>query len=579
MKHLLILDAPGTPYFAEYAAGAGKVEAFSAVRYAKGSERATESDLRGAEVVIVCHGNRLGREHISKLENCRGIVVATAGFDHIDLDAAEERGIPVSNIPDYGSEDVADHAMLLLLACVRRLPAMLTDTDAGNWDWSAAHGASRLRGRTLGIVGLGRIGRAMAERALAFGMRVAYYDPYVTCQDRADLEKVENLHPFLARCDVLSIHCPLTQETCMMIDDEALRRLRPGSILINTARGGVVDQQGIINHLQTGQLSSVGLDVLANEPRVPDELRNNDRAILTPHAAFYTAEGLQRMRDLALQAARNFAENRADSNTIVGNAAGPRLMATVIPRRFVANPAIIEDILRYAKRVARRNLVCNTFGSIAVLDTDDATGRPVVYTKHMGISLEEMGPENIVVLDLETDRLLHGTVRPSIGHQMNREIFRCRPDIRAVIHLHPDEVISYFSILHGERDRYISNDTALVMQGPVEVLAPDVNIELDLAPLRPIVRKTNCIVMPQHGITTLGETVSEAYHRACSIVAESRRLLFARILAANTGQTMPFVSDDSIRHMQDIGRKAIYGSSGPNQFQAPVTNARKANSC
>jgi C-terminal binding protein len=192
--------------------------------------------LFDVEVVIVCHGNHFGREQIAQMHNCRGIVVATAGFDHIDLEAAAELAIPVCNVPDYGSEDVADHAILLMLACMRRLSTMLEATRAGDWDWSAAHGARRLRGQTLGIVGLGRIGLATADRAQAFGMRVAYYDPYVVRSDRRDLVKVDSLDSLLAECNVVSIHCPLTKETATLIDARALARLRPGSILINTAQ-------------------------------------------------------------------------------------------------------------------------------------------------------------------------------------------------------------------------------------------------------------------------------------------------------------------------------------------------------
>jgi L-fuculose-phosphate aldolase len=114
------------------------------------------------------------------------------------------------------------------------------------------------------------------------------------------------------------------------------------------------------------------------------------------------------------------------------------------------------------------------------------------------------------------------------------------------------------------------------MQGPVEILAPDINIELDLAPLRQIIHRTNCIVMPQHGITTLGETLSEAYHRACSIVAETRRLLYARILAGSVGMDVPYVSEADVKHMFEIGRKAIYGSAGPRPQSATAERRERS---
>lgn len=583
MKHLLIVDAPGPSYFGEFSMSDATLGGFSAVRHVKGVDRVSTADLAVADVVIVCHGNVFGREQISRLENCRGIVVATAGIDNVDVNAAAERCIPVCNIPDYGAEDVADHAVLLMLACARRLTAMLAETRRAGWDWSVARGAMRLQGRTLGIIGLGRIGRAMADRARAFGMHVAFYDPYVSQGHRKDVEKVEGLDMLLSSCDVLSIHCPLTGETAGMIDRNALGRLRPGSILINTARGGIVDQDALLDKLVAGTLCAAGLDVLSHEPEVPANLLDCEHAVLTPHAAFYTDDGLRAMKDMSLSSAVHFAAGRPEMTSLVAgkpfvdkSTAGhtpPRDSDGLDAIAFERRQDIVEEILRYAGFVSRRNLVCNTFGSIAVRAIDARSGRHVVYTKHMGVSLEEMGSDNIVVLDLESDEMLHGSTRPSIGHQMNREIFRQRPDIHAAVHLHPDEVISYFSILHEEGDRYISNDTALVMQGSIQVLAPDINIELDLAPLREIIGRTNCIVMPQHGITTVGETISEAYHRACSMVAETRRLLHARLLANSVGSTVPFVSDEDVKHMFRIGRRAIYGKAA---LVAPRRTAMEA---
>lgn len=226
-----------------------------------------------------------------------------------------------------------------------------------------------------------------------------------------------------------------------------------------------------------------------------------------------------------------------------------------------SHTVMIQSFLKYAKLLAQRNFICNTFGNIALKQDHPQFETAVIYTKHRGISLEEIDETNIVVMDMETDQLLCGSVLPSIGHQMNREIFKWRPDIKAVIHLHPDEVLSYYAILHSEGYSYISNDTALVMQKPIKILPPDINIEIDLSSIKDFILDTNCIIMPQHGITVLGESLSEAYHRACSIVAETRRLLFARILSQQTGIAMPYVSENEINHMYKIGREAIYGKS------------------
>lgn len=230
-----------------------------------------------------------------------------------------------------------------------------------------------------------------------------------------------------------------------------------------------------------------------------------------------------------------------------------------MPSNKTDSTVIIRAFLKYARLLSNRNLVCNTFGNIALKISDPTLGKEVIYTKHRGVSLEEMGRENIVVTDLATDSLLVGTIPPSIGHQMHREIFKLRPEVQALIHLHPDEIISYFSVFHAEGMPFISNDTALVLQSPVKVLPPEVNVEIDLGPLKEFIQGTNCIVMPHHGITVLGETLSEAYHRTCSVIAETKRATLARILAATAGRKMPAVADDEVEHMYKIGKSVIYG--------------------
>jgi phosphoglycerate dehydrogenase-like enzyme/ribulose-5-phosphate 4-epimerase/fuculose-1-phosphate aldolase len=564
VKNILIIDSPQKPYLADLSIERIATGDFAELRCARGVESVPGEWFREADVVVVYHGNSLNRDRIELLARCRGIVAATAGFDHIDVAAAAERSIPVCNIPDYGAEDVADHAILLLLACARQLPAMVASTDRGEWDWHSALAARRLRGQTLGIIGLGRTGRATAERALAFGIDVRFFDPFVSDSGHPQIRKIQTLPELLEDSDFVSIHCPLNRDTARLLGREALRCLRPGAIVVNTARGGIIDQEALIELLDQGRISAAGLDVAVGEPDVPEALRRHDRVILTPHAAFYSQEGLRRMRNLAITAGRNFLEGKGAENSIVRLGNGEELPPKAWPRpAFRPDPAITAAVLRYATFISRRNLVCNTFGGIAIRAVDPASSREVVYTKHMGVSLEEMTEENVVVLDLETDDLVMGTVRPSIGHQMNREIFRLRSDVGAVIHLHPDEVIAYFSVLHEEGAKYISNDTALVMQAPIRVLSPDLNIELDLAPLREIIADSNCIVMPQHGITTLGASLSEAYHRACSLIAETRRLMLARMLASSTGRPIPYVGESLVEHMFEIGKETIYGRMWP----------------
>jgi len=219
----------------------------------------------------------------------------------------------------------------------------------------------------------------------------------------------------------------------------------------------------------------------------------------------------------------------------------------------------IDSIMKYAKLISQRGLVCNTFGNISIQSYCQITRQKVIYTKHRGVSLEEMNDSNVIVVGTIKGELLYGDTLPSIGHQMHREIFKYRSDVNAVIHLHPNQVISYFSIYSKEKMPFISNDAALVFGAPVKILPTDLNIEADLTAIRSIVRDTNCIVMPQHGITTLGSTLSEAYHRACSLIAEVDRIIGAKILASFDQREIPFIAEEEVDYMNKIGKYFIYG--------------------
>ncbi len=193
------------------------------------------------------------------------------GFNHIDLDACARRGIPVCNTPDYGTMEVADHAIALILSLTRGITAynnrLLKRDDAWNTQELPLRPVRRLRGQIIGIVGLGRIGLATALRARAFGLQVVFHDPYLPpgAELSVDFERVDNLHELLARVDIVSFHCPLTSETNGLFGASALAATKP-AILINTSRGGVVDLDTVETGLRNGQLCAAGLDVLSVEP-------------------------------------------------------------------------------------------------------------------------------------------------------------------------------------------------------------------------------------------------------------------------------------------------------------------------
>jgi C-terminal binding protein len=251
-----------------------------------------------ADVLLVFHDIKLTERSIAALAKCRGIVRCGVGFDNVDLKAAGGRGIVVCNVPDYGTEEVADHALMLLLALARRLLPAEQSVRAGRWDATTVFGTPRLRGRTLGLIGCGRIGTAMALRAKALGMRVVFYDPYKPdgLEKALGVERCWRLDDLLTQSQFLSLHCPLTAETRHILNAETLTRLPAGAYVVNTARGPCIDAPALLDAVDSGQVAYAGLDVVEREPLDDERLRRHPRVLLTPHAAFYSVEAFAEMR-------------------------------------------------------------------------------------------------------------------------------------------------------------------------------------------------------------------------------------------------------------------------------------------
>jgi phosphoglycerate dehydrogenase-like enzyme len=268
-----------------------------------------------ADAALVWHGSELDDPVLAQMERCRVIVRVGAGYDNIDVEAAGRRGIPVCNVPDYGTNDVADHALLLLLALYRGLFEFEAAARAGRWEWLELPARRRIAGETLGIIGLGRIGTAMALRARALGMRVRFYDPYKDDgYDKAlGLERAFELPDLLGSADAISFHVPLTSETRRMADRAFFDRLKSGAFVVNTARGAVIDLPALEQALRAGRVQAAGLDVLPEEPPDPGEplvrawqageewLRG--RLVVTPHMAFYNSASFAEVRRKAAQEA------------------------------------------------------------------------------------------------------------------------------------------------------------------------------------------------------------------------------------------------------------------------------------
>jgi len=255
-----------------------------------------------ADGLLVCYAP-VTRRVIEAAPRCRVIARYGIGLDNIDLDAAAERGIVVTNVPDYCVDEVSDHALALLLACARRIVELHERVRSGRWDARDAVPIHRLRGRVLGLVGLGKIPRALAGKAQALGLEVIAADPYVDAEAMKALgvRKVE-LAQLLAESDFVSVHAPLLPETRGLIGADALRRMKPTAYLINTARGPIVDEGALARALQEGWIAGAALDVLASEPPGPGHpLRGVDRVLLTPHVAFYSEESLQELQRKAAE--------------------------------------------------------------------------------------------------------------------------------------------------------------------------------------------------------------------------------------------------------------------------------------
>ena len=290
--------------------GAAEVIALDAM-----SEEELVGEIEDADAVMVYHYFRFTRASIDRLENCKVIVRPGVGYDGIDIVRARERGIPVCNVPDYGTEEVADSALGMAIALSRGTHFLNSRLRRGLGEWNVDQAAPipRLRGRVFGIVGCGRIGTAAALRAKAFGFEVVFFDPYLP--DGVDkalaILRVDSLAELLERSWIVSVHCPLTEETRGMIGPAELGQMPRSSFLINTARGGIVDTDAVIDALASGQLAGAGIDVLEQEPPVKEskvlqawrdsDHPAHDRLLLNPHTAFYCEEGCEEFRTKGAQ--------------------------------------------------------------------------------------------------------------------------------------------------------------------------------------------------------------------------------------------------------------------------------------
>ena len=240
----------------------------------------------------------LGAEEVQRLERCRIIARYGIGVDNIDLVAARQRGIVVTNVPDYSVEEVAVHTMLLILGAVRRLPAAMQQAAGGTWDVKALRPIPRASELTFGVVGTGRIGRRVISLLAPLGGEIVGYDPSAAPSPDG-VEMLGDLDALLRLADVVTLHLPLTAETHHLIGPSQLAVLKAGAILVNTSRGGLVDSGAVVEALRHGRLGGAALDVLEREPADADLVIGAPNLLLTPHVAYYSESSLREAQQKA----------------------------------------------------------------------------------------------------------------------------------------------------------------------------------------------------------------------------------------------------------------------------------------
>lgn len=261
--------------------------------------------LPGYDALAVRSTTRVTEELLEHAHQLKAVGRAGIGVDTIDLDACTRRGVLVMNTPYGNAITTAEHTLAMMLAAARHIPAASASTHAGGWERSAFMG-TELHGKTLGVVGAGNVGAPVIERAQGLGMRVLAHDPYLTAE-RADQLRVESvaLEDLLERSEVITLHVPLTDATRGMIDAEALARTRPGVIIVNCARGPLVDEQALADAVRSGHVSAAAVDVYHSEPPTDSPLLGVDRVVCTPHLGASTAEAQEKV---AVQLAEQLAD-------------------------------------------------------------------------------------------------------------------------------------------------------------------------------------------------------------------------------------------------------------------------------
>ena len=289
--------------------------------------------LQGAELLLMCY-TPVTASLIESATSLKGIVKYGVGIDAIDIAAAGKRGIPVVNVPEYAEATVAEGAFALLIALAKKLKPIQREMDAKGWAWPTAQWVGTdLAGKTLGLVGVGRIGSSMARMALGFGMRVLGFDP--TAALPSGVERRDNLQDMISECDAVSVHCVLNPATRHLMGEKEIGKMKPSAFLVNVSRGAIVDEAALLRALQEKRIAGAALDVYSQEPLAKaghplSALFAMDNVILSPHLTFYTQEAMARLEAETLERCNEVLEGRP----VTVKSRDPRLRAQSAGVRF-----------------------------------------------------------------------------------------------------------------------------------------------------------------------------------------------------------------------------------------------------
>ena len=298
---------------------AGIIEGAGAELVSLDADSAEDVIRDGSDATVLLTTNApITAEVFDALPQLAAVVRMGAGFDNVDVEAATAHDVFVVNVPRYGNEEVATHALALLLACDRRLAQYDRHVRDGNWNWKYRNEQTRLQEKTLGIVGMGRIGKQLAEMASGLGVDIIVFDPYVPAEKiEAQSARKVSFEELVRQSDLVSIHTVLNDETRQLFDGEVFAKMKNSAVLVNVARGGIIDQSALLKALDEDEIAVAGLDVTDPEPPAEnDPVRTHDDIILTPHVAWYSDAALEELRRIPAEEAVRVLENETPENVV-----------------------------------------------------------------------------------------------------------------------------------------------------------------------------------------------------------------------------------------------------------------------